>query len=70
MNVDRQNISQHIGELMLRRHRAGEALGPDASAIEAHASSCGECRARVRALDDERRRFERESSLESFSRPA
>jgi hypothetical protein len=58
---------QHIGELTLRRLRAGEALGPGAMAIEAHATSCPECRARARALDDEQRRFEQEISFDRFA---
>ena len=62
------NLSQeHIGDLMLRRRRAGEALGPDGPAIEAHAASCAECRARARALDDEQRRFEQEISFDRFA---
>src|SRR6516225_5176419 len=58
---------EHIGELTLRRRRAGEALGPDGPAIEAHAASCAECRARARALDDEQRRFEQEISFDRFA---
>src|SRR6516165_90146 len=62
------NLSQeHIGDLMLRRRRAGEALGPDGPAIEAHAASCAECRARARALDDEQRRFEQQISFDRFA---
>ena len=62
------NLSQeHIGDLMLRRRRAGEALGPDGPAIEAHAASCAVCRARARALDDEQRRFEQEISFDRFA---
>jgi hypothetical protein len=59
--------SGHIGELTLRRRRAGEALGADAAAIEAHATACAECRARIRALDDEQRRFEQEISFDRFA---
>jgi hypothetical protein len=62
------NLNQeHIGELTLRRLRAGEALGPGAMAIQAHATSCPECRARARALDDEQRRFEQEISFDRFA---
>jgi hypothetical protein len=62
------NLNQeHIGELMLRRLRAGEALGPGAAAIQTHAASCTECRARARALDDEQRRFEQEISFDRFA---
>jgi hypothetical protein len=57
----------HIAELTLRRRRAGEALGAEAPAIEEHAAACADCRARMRALDDEQRRFEDEISFDRFS---
>ena len=66
MNLAQQK-NEHIGELTLRRRRAGEALGPDGPAIEAHATSCSDCRARIRALDDEQRRFEQEISFDRFA---
>jgi len=63
MNLARE----HIGELTLRRRRAGEALGSDGPAIEAHATACPDCRARIRALDDEQRRFAQEISFDRFA---
>jgi len=66
MNLAQQK-DEHIGELTLRRRRAGEPLGADAPAIEAHATSCADCRARIRALDDEQRRFEQEISFDRFA---
>jgi hypothetical protein len=66
MNLANQT-TEHIGELTLRRRRAGEALGPDGPAIEAHATSCPDCRARIRALDDEQQRFEQEISFDRFA---
>jgi hypothetical protein len=66
MNLANQN-ERHIGELTLRRRRAGETLGPDAAAIDAHADACADCRARIRALDDEQRRFEQEISFDRFA---
>src|SRR3954463_7389902 len=66
MNLAQQK-DEHIGELTLRRRRAGEPLGSDAPAIEAHATSCADCRARIRALDDEPRRFEQEISFDRFA---
>jgi hypothetical protein len=57
----------HIAELTLRRRRAGETLGAEAPAIEEHATRCADCRARIRALDDEQRRFEDEISFDRFS---
>jgi hypothetical protein len=59
--------TEHIGELTLRRRRAGETLGPEGPAIEAHATACPDCRARIRALDDEQRRFEQEISFDRFA---
>ena len=61
------HTDEHIGDLTLRRRRAGEALGPDGPAIDAHATSCPDCRARIRALDDEQRRFEQEISFDRFA---
>src|SRR3954468_14244680 len=61
------HTDEHIGDLTLRRRRAGEALGPDGPAIDAHATACAECRARIRALDDEQRRFEQEISFDRFA---
>jgi hypothetical protein len=57
-------VGDHVGELALRRHRAGEAL---AAGIDAHLVGCGECRARLRAMDDEQRRFESEISFDRFA---
>jgi hypothetical protein len=61
------NAAGHIGELDLRRHRAGEPLGEAGAAIAAHAASCAECKARLRALDDEQRRFESAISFDRFA---
>jgi hypothetical protein len=61
------NTAGHIGELELRRFRAGEALGAAGATIEAHAAGCAECKARLRALDDEQRRFEAAISYDRFA---
>jgi hypothetical protein len=61
------NAAGHIGELELRRHRAGEPLGDAGPAIAAHAGACAECKARLRALDDEQRRFESAISFDRFA---
>jgi hypothetical protein len=61
------NTGGHIGELELRRRRAGETLGAEGPAIEAHAATCAECKARMRALDDEQRRFEAAISFDRFA---
>jgi hypothetical protein len=61
------NAAGHIGELELRRHRAGEPLGEAGPAIAEHASACAECKARLRAFDDEQRRFESAISFDRFA---
>src|SRR3954470_22311116 len=66
MNLS-NHTDEHIGDLTLRRRRAGEALGPDGPAIDAHATTCADCRARIRALDEEQRRFEQEISFDRFA---
>ena len=53
--------------MRLRRRRAGESLGRAGPAIDAHATACADCRARIRALDDEQRRFEQEISFDRFA---
>jgi hypothetical protein len=63
------NASGHLGEMTLRRRRAGESLGGGAAveAVDAHLAACAVCKARSRALDDEQRRFEREISFDRFA---
>ncbi len=61
------NLEGHVGELQLRRLRAGEALDAEGPVIEAHAAACAECKARLRALDDEQRRFEAAISFDRFA---
>ncbi|HVZ71824.1 MAG TPA: ACP synthase [Polyangia bacterium] len=61
---------KHAGELALRRLRAGEPFSADETAhfdVAAHAETCAECRGRLKALDDEQRRFEQDISLDRFS---
>jgi hypothetical protein len=60
MTSQQQN---HVGELALRRFHVGEAL-PE---VAAHADACGDCRARLKALDDEQRRFEHDISFDRFA---
>jgi hypothetical protein len=61
--------SEHLGELTLRRHRAGEALSGcgEVEKIDVHLAGCPACKARLRALDDEQRRFEEEISFDRFA---
>ena len=54
----------HVGELALRRLRAGEVI---AEAAGAHFDACADCRARAKALDDEQRRFEQDISFDRFA---
>jgi hypothetical protein len=58
---------EHIGELHLRRLRAGELQGPEADRVRAHTDGCGHCRARLTRLDDEQRLFERTVPFEQFA---
>lgn len=53
----------HLGELKLRRLLAGELPGSEAPAVE----SCPSCRTRLRALEEEQRRFEEEIPFERFA---
>jgi hypothetical protein len=60
----------HIGQLALRRRRAGEtavAAAGEAAAQEAHLAACADCRARLRAVDDQQRRFEQQISFDRFA---
>ncbi len=57
----------HVGELHLRRFRAGELAGASHDQTASHIDSCGACRARLRMLDDEQRAFEREVPLARFT---
>ena len=57
----------HIKELALRRFWAGELAEPERPAIEAHAASCARCRARLKELGDEQRRFQQEISFDRFA---
>ena len=62
--------TEHVGELTLRRRRAGEALGGAAEEVEridVHLAACAACKVRLRALDDEQRRFEQEISFDRFA---
>jgi hypothetical protein len=60
-------MERHVGELALRRWRAGEVAPDAAHDIETHAATCSDCRARLKGLDDEQRRFEQEISFDRFA---
>ncbi|MBX5483764.1 MAG: DUF4384 domain-containing protein [Myxococcaceae bacterium] len=61
-----ESVATHVGELTLRRLRAGELEGAEAARAKAHTEDCGHCRARLRALDEEQRSFEQTISFERF----
>jgi hypothetical protein len=67
--VDSQGGSStpHVGELKLRRFRAGEFSGEAHAEIVRHTSDCGSCRAKLRTLQEEQREFEREIPFERFA---
>ena len=57
----------HVKELALRRFWAGELTGAERPEIEAHAAACARCRARLKELADEQRRFEQGISFDRFA---
>src|SRR5262244_1782356 len=60
-------IRGHIGELALRRFRVGELPGSEAHRCEEHVGSCPACRSRLKAVEQEQRRFEQEIPFERFA---
>jgi Domain of unknown function (DUF4384) len=68
MNGQESLRGEHLPELTLRRLRSGEALAATSGANDAaHAGACAECRARLKGLEDEQRRFEQEISFDRFA---
>jgi hypothetical protein len=57
----------HVGELRLRRFRIGELAGAEREDVARHTAECGQCRARLRTLDDEQRQFERDIPFDRFA---
>ena len=57
---------QGAGAAALLRRRARQA--PSAPTIEAHTAACARCRARLKELGDEQRRFEQEHPVRSLRR--
>jgi len=66
-NADYARDPMHLGELALRRLRAGEYSAERAAEVEQHISSCAVCRTKLRGLAEEERSFEREISFERFA---
>jgi len=57
----------HLGELRLRRFRAGEFSDEAHEEIARHTAECGSCRAKLRLLQEEQRQFERDIPFERFA---
>lgn len=57
-------MTAHASELSLRRLFAQEAVAAD---VKAHADTCEQCRARLKAIEDEQRRFEGAIPFERFA---
>ena len=57
----------HVGEIRLRRFRAGELSGQSHEEIAHHTADCGSCRAKLRLLQEEQRQFERDVPFERFA---
>ena len=57
----------HVQELALRRFFAGELGDADRPPIEAHTAGCPRCRARLKEIGDEQRRFEEAISFDRFA---
>jgi hypothetical protein len=64
---DRQEPSNHMGELTLRRYRAAELGEPTCAEVDLHLASCPVCRSKLRVLVEEERAFQREISFERFA---
>ncbi len=58
---------EQVGELRLRRFRAGELPPPEAHECGEHVEACSACRGRLKALEQEQRRFEQEIPFERFA---
>ncbi|MBK7860616.1 MAG: ACP synthase [Archangiaceae bacterium] len=54
----------HATELSLRKLFAGEDVGAE---LKAHSDACDECKAKLRAIEDEQRRFEAAIPFERFA---
>jgi hypothetical protein len=59
--------SNHLGELALRRFRAGEFSVERSAVVEQHIAGCGVCRGKLRGLLEEQRSFERDVPFERFA---
>src|SRR5882724_5778059 len=62
-----QHVEKYVSELALRRLQAGELSAAERPGIEAHATACARCRARLKEFGDEQRRFEQSISFDRFA---
>jgi hypothetical protein len=60
----RPEVSMHPGELLLRRALAQEPVGAE---VDEHLEACERCRARLKALEEEQRKFEAAIPFERFA---
>ncbi len=67
MNAETESEDRHVGELRLRRFRAGEITGPEHEQIAHHTSACATCRGKLRLLQEEQRQFEHDIPFERFA---
>jgi len=67
MNEETGSSTLHVGDLRLRRFRAGEFSGEVHEEIARHTAECGSCRAQLRLLQEEQRQFERDIPFERFA---
>ena len=67
VNSEADSSAPHVGELRLRRFRAGEFSGETHEEIARHTAECGSCRAQLRLLQEEQRQFERDIPFERFA---
>jgi hypothetical protein len=66
-HAESQTDGSHVGELRLRRFRAGELSGPEHDEIARHTCECGPCRSKLRLLQEEQRQFERDLPFDRFA---
>ena len=56
----------HVPELTLRRIFAGELKDPSGEAARKHANECGACKAKLRVIEEEQQKFEKQISFDRF----
>jgi anti-sigma factor RsiW len=67
VNSEADSSAPHVGELRLRRFRAGEFSGEAHEEVARHTAECAACRAKLRLLQEEQRQFERDIPFERFA---